>query len=82
MNAQEERKPARWGPNGAATLSSGQTLTQRKPVKGRRSVIIPTQLQSVRMPIVNPFLSLFILGEISHSTVSTLCPYIHHIMKC
>lgn len=74
MNAEEEkRKLTRWSPNRGATLSSGQTLTQRKPVKGRRSATIQKQQQSNYVLVVNPFLTLFILGAITNNSSVISC---------
>lgn len=66
----------------AATLSGGETFTQRSSVEGRRSVIVPTQVQSNHALVVNQFLTLFILRDIGLKCVLTPCPYIPHIMKC
>lgn len=54
----------------AATLSGGRTLTQRKPDKGRRSAIVPTQLQSNLHTRRDPHFSLYSFHrEISLSSV-------------
>ncbi len=70
MSAEEDkRKLTRGSPNRNATLSSGKTLTHKKTVKGRRSSVNQTKLQPNCTLAVKPFLTLFILWEILHSSV-------------